>query len=47
MPLEIAERVLSADLRIAECIGRMGDEAEMIARVEKLRAREEAQSLEI
>ena len=42
----IAQHVLSADLRIAECIGRMGDEAEMVARIEKLRAQEESRSLE-
>jgi tetratricopeptide (TPR) repeat protein len=42
----IAQHVLSADLRIAECIGRMGDEAEMIARLEKLRAQDASRSLE-
>jgi tetratricopeptide (TPR) repeat protein len=43
----IAQHVLSADLRIAECIGRMGNEAEMVARIEKLRAQEGSRSLEI
>jgi len=38
--------VLSAELRIAECVGRMGDEAGMVARIEKLRAQETSRSLE-
>jgi tetratricopeptide (TPR) repeat protein len=42
------DHVLSAELRIAECFGRMGREEEMVERVEKLRAMdlEAARSLE-
>jgi tetratricopeptide (TPR) repeat protein len=40
------DHVLSAELRIAECFGRMGREEEMVERVEKLRATEATRSLE-
>jgi tetratricopeptide (TPR) repeat protein len=42
----IAQRILSADLRIAECLGRMGRNAEMVERVEGLRASADAASVE-
>lgn len=42
----LEDHALSAELRIAECIGRMGNEHEMLARIEKLRAQEAARSLE-
>ena len=42
----IAQRVLSADLRVAECLGRLGREAEMLERVEQLRASPELASVE-
>jgi tetratricopeptide (TPR) repeat protein len=42
----IAQRILSADLRIAECLGRMGRNAEMVERVERLRASADAASVE-
>jgi tetratricopeptide (TPR) repeat protein len=42
----IAQRVLSADLRIAECFGRLGREAEMLERVERLRASSNLASVE-
>jgi tetratricopeptide (TPR) repeat protein len=42
----IAQRVLSADLRIAECFGRLGREAEMLERVERLRASSDLTSVE-
>jgi tetratricopeptide (TPR) repeat protein len=42
----IAQRVLSADLRVAECLGRLGREEEMLERVERLRASADAASVE-
>ena len=42
----IAQRILSADLRIAECLGRMGRDAEMAERVERLRRSADASSVE-
>jgi tetratricopeptide (TPR) repeat protein len=42
----IAQRVLSADLRVAECIGRLGRQAEMLERVERLRASSDLASVE-
>ncbi|MEO8586439.1 MAG: hypothetical protein ABI584_09790 [Acidobacteriota bacterium] len=42
----IAQRILSADLRIAECLGRMGRNLEMVERVERLRASADAASVE-
>ena len=42
----IAQRVLSADLRVAECFGRLGREAEMLERVEQLRASSNLASVE-
>jgi hypothetical protein len=42
----IAQRILSADLRIAECLGRMGRNAEMQERVERLRTSADAASVE-
>jgi len=42
----IAQRILSADLRIAECLGRMGRNAEMQERVERLRTSADVASVE-
>jgi tetratricopeptide (TPR) repeat protein len=42
----IAQRVLSADLRVAECLGRLGREAEMLERVEQLRRSADVASVE-
>jgi tetratricopeptide (TPR) repeat protein len=42
----IAQRVLSADLRVAECLGRLGREAEMLERLERLRASSDAATVE-
>jgi tetratricopeptide (TPR) repeat protein len=42
----IAQRILSADLRVAECLGRMGRSAEMQERVERLRTSADAASVE-
>jgi tetratricopeptide (TPR) repeat protein len=42
----IAQRVLSADLRVAECLGRLGRETEMLERVEQLRASSNLASVE-
>ncbi|MFI5198123.1 MAG: hypothetical protein ACHQJD_05850 [Thermoanaerobaculia bacterium] len=42
----IAQRVLTADLRVAECLGRLGREAEMLERIEQLRASADIASVE-
>ena len=42
----IAQRILSADLRIAECLGRMGRNAEMQERVERLKTSADAAAVE-
>jgi tetratricopeptide (TPR) repeat protein len=42
----IAHRVLSADLRAAECLGRLGQEEEMLERLGRLRASSDVASVE-